>query len=86
MKRTQNSHIIIPRFILRYYENNRQSIWQMNTQTFQIKLARAASLNTQKGYYSDITEEYLSGHFETPFAKVVKPLIVRLWNPSIGSV
>lgn len=74
MERTMNSHIQIPRFILKYFENEKGGVWQLDVDSMTIKRGHSKSLNTQLGYYSNDTEHLLESLIETPFSRKIKPI------------
>lgn len=74
MERTINSHIQIPKFILKNYEDQRGTLYQLDADTKEINLGHAKSINTRKGYFSNEVEEMMQRYFETPFAKLLKEI------------
>lgn len=74
MERTINSHIQIPRFILKNFEDDKNSLYQLDVKSMAIRRGHAKTLNTQKGYYSNDTEALLEKLMESPFSKLLIPL------------
>lgn len=68
MERTINSHIQIPRFILKNFANQQGTLFQLDAKTMQINRGFAKSINTKKGYFSNEVEEMMQHCFETPFS------------------
>lgn len=66
-----NSHIQMPRCVLKNFEDDKQTLYYYDFKSKNIKRGRAASLNTEFGYYSLKTENYLRDHIEAPFGKVM---------------
>ena len=66
------SHIRIPESVLRNFENEKRTLYQWNFETGRITPGRAASINTEVGYYSETIELLLSQKVETPFGNVMK--------------
>lgn len=66
-----NSHIQMPKCVLRNFADEQQTVHYFDFQENAIKIGRAASLNTELGYYSQDTEDYLRDNIETPFGKVM---------------
>ena len=64
------SHIQMPKCVLKNFENEKQTLYYYDFK--EIKKGRAASLNTELGYYSSSTENYLRDEIETPFGIVMK--------------
>lgn len=74
MKRTINSHIQIPRFILENFEDSKHFLYQLDVRDLTIRGGHARTLNTQVGYYSNETEALLTQYYESPFAPILKKL------------
>ena len=66
-----NSHIQMPKCVLRNFADEQQTVHYFDFEENAIKIGRAASLNTELGYYSQDTEDYLRDNIETPFGKVM---------------
>lgn len=47
-----NSHIQMPKCVLRNFADEKQTLFYFDFQKNAVKLGRAASLNTELGYYS----------------------------------
>lgn len=75
VERNRNSHIIIPKFILKNFDNENGSLYQMDVYDMRINLGHSKTINTRKGYYTDSTEEYLNASYEKPFADQIKRII-----------
>lgn len=69
-----NSHIVLPKFLLKNFEIG-HSFWYYDIDGRFIAKGNAASFNTEKGYYSDETEQVLNYAVETPFSKLLKSYI-----------
>lgn len=82
MERTMNSHIQIPRFILKYFENDHDGLRQLDVESMIIKRGHSKSLNTQVGYYSNDTEQLLESLIETPFSMIIKPIMEHNFDVS----
>jgi hypothetical protein len=61
-----DSHIQIPKGILKYFGDTAQSgrIWYLNVSSYKIGLAGAGKLGTKSGYYSEEMEKYLNQEIE----------------------
>ena len=66
-----NSHIIIPRLLLKYFEIE-HFFWYYDIDGGFIAKGNATSFNTEKGYYSDEIEQILSGGLESPLSNLLK--------------
>lgn len=75
MERTKKSHIQIPKFILRKFENNEHRLHYLSIYDSKIYRGYAKTLNTKLGYYSNETEEILNTCIETPFSRVVEKIL-----------
>jgi len=69
-----NSHIQLPLFILSEFENSNNELYFYDFKTKRIKKGHSKTLNTEFGYYSSTTEEFLNKTVETPFSKDLKVL------------
>lgn len=65
------SHIQMPKCVLKNFENKQQTLYYYDFQENTIKRGRAASLNTELGYFSQYTEDYLRDNIEAPFGRVM---------------
>ena len=66
-----NSHIQMPKCVLRNFMDDQQLLHYYDFQTGTIKQGRAASLDTELGYYSQDVEDYLRDNVEAPFGRVM---------------
>ena len=65
-----NSHIVLPRFLLKNFEIG-HTFWYYDIEGSFIAKGNASSFNTEKGYYTDETEEILNQAVETPFSSLL---------------
>lgn len=65
-----NSHIVLPKFLLKNFEIN-HSFWYYDIDKDFIAKGNSSSFNTEKGYYSDETELILNREIETPFSRLL---------------
>lgn len=72
-----NSHIVLPKFLLRNIEID-HSLWYYDIDEDFVAKGNASSFNTEKGYYSDEIELMLNSEIETPFSK-----LLNKYRPSI---
>ena len=66
-----NSHIILPKFLLKNFEID-HSFWYYDIDGYYIAKGYASSFNTEKGYYSEEMEQILNSTVETPFSNLLK--------------
>lgn len=64
------SHIVLPKFLLKSFEID-HSFWYYDIDKDFIAKGNASSFNTEKGYYSDETEQILNREIETPFSNLL---------------
>ena len=64
-----NSHIILPKFLLKNFEID-HSFWYYDIDGYYIAKGYASSFNTEKGYYSEEMEQILNSTVETPFSNL----------------
>ena len=67
-----NSHIQMPKCVLKNFVDDKQTLYHYDFASGKINPGRAASLNTEEGYYSQVVEDYLRDNIETPFGDVMK--------------
>lgn len=68
-----NSHIQMPKFLLKRFHNEYNKFFCYNVQRNYIESNRTAkSTNTELGYFSNSTENYLNRKIEGPFSKLLK--------------
>jgi len=68
-----DSHIQMPKLLLKRFHNDYNRFYYYDVKNRWIgKNGRAASLNTEEGYYSIYTEDFLRDNIETPFSKVLE--------------
>ena len=65
------SHIQMPKFMLRQFENEKHELFYFDVESGDILQGRAKSINVEEGYYSEIVEDILSKSIERPFSRVV---------------
>ena len=65
-----NSHIILPKFLLKNFEID-HFFWYYDINGDFIAKGNAGSFNTEKGYYSDGVEQTLNSEVETPFSNLL---------------
>ncbi len=67
-----NSHIQMPKCVLKRFENDNNSFFYYIVEKDLIgKNGHAKSINTELGYYSKNTEEFLNNNVETPFSDLL---------------
>lgn len=69
-----NSHVQIPRCILKQFEDDKHMLYWYDCSDGRIKRGHAKTINTIKGYYPEELERYLSEHIEHPIAHVIQTL------------
>lgn len=75
MSKEINSHIQMPRMMLRRFENEHKLLCSYSVISGHIaSKASAKTVNTQKGYFSENTEKYLSQSVERPFSEALKEI------------
>ena len=67
-----NSHIQMPRFILKGFEDEKHFLYCYNFELNRVINGHSVSLNTEQDYFSDEAEEYLSINMEKPFSDILK--------------
>ena len=70
-----NSHIQQPKCILKQFQDDDNQLYYYDIKEDLVKRGRAKSLNTEKGYYSQETEEYLGKMIESPLGVVLKEVL-----------
>lgn len=72
-KKHIDSHIQMPRFMLKRFHNRYNKFCYYDVEKNHIsRKGSAKSLNTQEGYYSEKIEEYLEKNVETSWSKMVR--------------
>ena len=66
-----NSHIQMPRFLMKRFKNKNGKVFYLDLETNDIKESTLDELGTEKNYYSDQTEELLNKKTEDKFARFV---------------
>lgn len=66
------SHILIPKFLLKKFENEKNFFYCYDVNSGEIKKGHAKSLNTEENYYSEDTEKFLSNCIENPMSTIIK--------------
>lgn len=74
MHGTMNSHIQIPRFLLRNFEDQEGTLYQLDAKSMIINRGHARTINTKKGYFSNEIENMMQQYFESPFSKLLKSI------------
>lgn len=69
-----NSHILIPKCVLKKFALNNGRLFYYDLKASRIVFGNAATLNTQKEYYSEEVERFLSKNIETPVGKLIAKL------------
>ena len=77
-----NSHIILPKFLLKNFEIE-HCFWYYDIDGCFIAKGNASSFNTEKGYYSDTTEQMLNYGVETPFSNLLQKYGSAILNNDI---
>ena len=67
-----NSHIQMPKGVLKKFVNQSNSLYYYDITTKAIKKGTPKSLNTQENYFNADMEEFLNKKIETPFLKVLR--------------
>lgn len=68
------SHILIPKCILKQFQDSANTIYYYEVADKKVKLGRSDKLNTKHGYYSHHVEKFLSDNIESPLGRVLKKL------------
>ena len=71
MGKNINSHIQMPKSILRKFEDDTNHIYYYDVNIGKIDRSTPKSWNTELDYYDENTEKFLNKNIETPFLKVV---------------
>ena len=66
-----NSHIQLPRFILKNFMNTAGKVNHLNLEDCSLHALGPKQLGVQKGYYSKDMEQYLCRQIEQPFSVLV---------------
>lgn len=67
-----NSHIQMPKLLLKRFHNNYNRFFYYDVQKGIIGTnGTSKSINTEYGYYSPSTEHFLQDYIETPFGKII---------------
>lgn len=69
-----DSHIIIPKSILKDFKSEDTRVYYINSKTNKIKFGSARKFNTRFGYYSLAFEEFLSKNYENNIGKIKKKI------------
>lgn len=67
-----NSHIRMPKCVLRQFEDEKHFVYFWNFKDDQINRSHAISINTEVGYYSESIEHFLRDNVEAPLGLVLK--------------
>lgn len=67
-----NSHIRMPKCVLRQFEDEKHFVYFLNLKEGWIQKTHAESINTEEGYYSKEVEHFLRDNIETPFGQILK--------------
>lgn len=73
-----DSHIQIPKCILKHFSDNSHRVFYLDLETEHIGLTSAKKLGTEFGYYSDAQEKFLSKEIENPLNLLAGK--VRRWH------
>ena len=63
-ERNMTSHIQTPKFVLKNFEDNRGTLYQLDAGSMEIKLGHAKSINTKKGYFANRMEDWMQKNFK----------------------
>lgn len=66
-----SSHIQMPKCVLKNFADEKQTLYYYDFITKTIRYGRAATLNTEHGYYSQKVENYLRDNVEAPLGHVM---------------
>ena len=67
-----NSHIQVPRFLLKRFENEKNFFYYYSVENAFIgNGGHSKTFYTERGYYSQTTEEYLNKYAEKPFSELL---------------
>ena len=66
-----NSHILLPKMLLKRFEDEKNFLQYIDVTNNRIKRGHAKTMYTEKGYYSDEIEHYLSDKIEKPFSEML---------------
>lgn len=69
-----NSHIQMPRFMLRRFENEDHKLFYHDIEKKIIASGFPKTINTEEGYYSPDAEDLLNQTIERPFSKILQYL------------
>jgi len=69
-----DSHIQMPKVILKQFVNENKDQYIYDFTCPWVKKGHPVSINTEKGYYSEHTEQYLNRKVETPIGKTIELL------------
>lgn len=73
MNNNVNSHIQMPKCVLKRFENENHSFYYYDVEKSIIgSNGHAKSINTQLGYYSKDVEQYLNDNIEAPFSSALQ--------------
>ena len=67
-----DSHIQMPKLMLRRFENDKHELYYYDLETHVLGKGSARSTNTEEDYYSEGMESLLNRSIETPFSKVLR--------------
>ena len=67
-----NSHIRMPKCVLRQFEDEKHFVYFWDLEDNQINKGHAKSINTEEGYYSESVEHFLRDNIEAPLGSVLK--------------
>jgi len=76
-----DSHIQMPKLLLKQFQNKYNLLCYYDVQNKHVGTkGTAKSINTEFGYYSKETENFLQNEIETPFSKILKYIITLNLN------
>lgn len=78
-----NSHIQIPRGVLKHFADHTQRVYYLDTKTEYMGLAGAKKLGTEYGYYSDKHEQFLNKEIENPLINLGAKVRKLLYDESL---
>lgn len=69
--KVKNSHIQVPKCVLKQFENEKQTVFYYDPSVNEVKMGRSRTLNTEEGYYSNQMEDILNNSIENPLGNLI---------------
>ena len=66
------SHVLLPRCVLKQFEDKNNALYLYYFQSHEIKKEHAKSINTKIDYYSELGERYLSNNVEEEIGNLIR--------------